>query len=135
MRAENALKWQEDVYLGTSQVEQETAWAMDFSAMAIVEEEEDLIPSAGRELSYVKVELPISFLFGQDAEQRSESFLQDQSCMPFPRISRYQACLQNLIASITQPLLTRYEYSENGGLMLTDLLKMNATAITLFQKY
>lgn len=46
---------QEDVFLGTDQVEQETAWAMDFSAMAIVEEEEGIIPSKANELDYVKV--------------------------------------------------------------------------------
>lgn len=43
------------MYLGTDQVEQETAWAADFSAMAIVEEEEELLPSKASELSYVKV--------------------------------------------------------------------------------
>lgn len=42
-------------FLGMDQVEQETAWAMDFSATAIVEEEEDLIPSNASEFEYVKV--------------------------------------------------------------------------------
>lgn len=46
---------QEDILLGADEVEQETAWAMDFSAMAIVEEEEDLLPTKANELDYVKV--------------------------------------------------------------------------------
>ncbi len=54
---------QEEIFLGTSEVEQETAWAMDFSAMAIVEEEEDLIPGTGSELRYVKVKANLSSYF------------------------------------------------------------------------
>jgi hypothetical protein len=46
---------QEDFDLGTDQEEQETAWATNFSAVAIVEEEEDLIPSEAHELKYVNV--------------------------------------------------------------------------------
>lgn len=46
---------EEDFELGTEQEEQETAWATNFSAVAIVEEEEDLIPPEANELKYVNV--------------------------------------------------------------------------------
>jgi len=46
---------QEEFDLGTDREEQETAWANNFSAVAIVEEEEDLIPPEANELKYVNV--------------------------------------------------------------------------------
>jgi hypothetical protein len=46
---------QEEFDLGADREEQETAWATNFSAVAIVEEEEDLIPPEANELKYVNV--------------------------------------------------------------------------------
>ena len=48
----------EEFELGTEQEEQETAWATNFSAVAIVEEEEDLVPLEANELKYVNVSPP-----------------------------------------------------------------------------
>ena len=48
----------EEFELGTEQEEQETAWATNFSAVAIVEEEEDLGPPEANELRYVNVSPP-----------------------------------------------------------------------------
>lgn len=40
--------------LRSSHLERETAWAMDFNAMAINEEEEELLPQGASEAQYVQ---------------------------------------------------------------------------------